>query len=157
MSAYSSYKITAVSVFDYDRISYNCLLARRLVMFINKNQLFALLAFMISGAIFSGFSSSHAKTSLEETTSRHTYAISADLEAADAPGQPAAGDGYTPPKKWDGKKVRNPNGNGAGWPDAKGDVWVPTGSGGDAHGGPHWDVQTPGGKYRNVYPGGKIR
>jgi hypothetical protein len=23
--------------------------------------------------------------------------------------------------------------------------------------GPHWDVQTPSGKYRDVYPGSKIR
>ena len=78
---------------------------------------------------------------------------------ADAPGQPTAADGYTPPKKWDGEKVKNPNGSGAGWPDARGDVWIPTGPAGSpkAHGGPHWDVQSPGGGYRNVYPGGKIR
>jgi hypothetical protein len=34
-------------------------------------------------------------------------------------------------------------------------VWVPTGDGPAAHGGPHWDVQTPGGGYVNVYPGGR--
>jgi hypothetical protein len=44
------------------------------------------------------------------------------------------------------------------WRDAKGDVWVPTGPWvpsdprGCAHGGAHWDVQTPGGKYRNIRP-----
>lgn len=41
------------------------------------------------------------------------------------------------------------------------DVWVPTGPGstgrGDAHGGPHWDVQPPGGGYVNIYPGGNRR
>ncbi len=28
---------------------------------------------------------------------------------------------------------------------------------GDAHGGPHWDIQTPGGGYVNIYPGGSRR
>jgi hypothetical protein len=73
------------------------------------------------------------------------------------PGKPTAEDGYTPPKKWDGKLVKNPNGPGAGYPDKDGNVWVPTGTGGAAHGGPHWDVQKPGGGYVNVYPGGKVR
>lgn len=76
---------------------------------------------------------------------------------ADAPGQPKEEDGYTAPKKWDGKKVRSPNGRGYGWPDKNGNVWVPTGPGSSAHGGPHWDVQRPGGGYINVYPGGKTR
>jgi YD repeat-containing protein len=48
--------------------------------------------------------------------------------------------------------VRTPNGKGWGWEDSKGDVWCPTGQGGSAHGGPHWDVQTPGGGHRNVRP-----
>jgi hypothetical protein len=77
--------------------------------------------------------------------------------SADAPGKPTEDDGYEEPKRWDGKKVKNPNGSGAGWPDRNGDVWVPTGPGPLAHGGPHWDVQTPGGGYRNVYPGGRRR
>jgi hypothetical protein len=87
-----------------------------------------------------------------------------DPAGAKAPGYPgggtapavpdnpeAAAPGYVPPKggpSW----VPNPNGSGSGWVDASGDVWVPTGQGGLAHGGPHWDVQTPGGGYRNVYP-----
>ena len=25
------------------------------------------------------------------------------------------------------------------------------------HGGGHWDVQSPGGGYTNIYPGGKMR
>jgi RHS repeat-associated protein len=77
--------------------------------------------------------------------------------AADAPGQPGEAEGYKPPKKWDGEKVRSPNGRGYGWPDSKGNVWIPTGPGAGAHGGPHWDVQKPGGGYINVYPGGKTR
>ena len=64
------------------------------------------------------------------------------------------------PKKWNGKKVRSPNGRGYGWPDNKGNVWVPTGPevpGNDPHGGPHWDVQGPKGRYKNIYPGGRER
>jgi len=77
---------------------------------------------------------------------------------AQAPGKPTIKDGYKPPKNWDGKKIRPPKGGKVGWPDDKGNVWVPTGPGPTAHGGPHWDVQHPGGKgYTNVYPGGKIR
>jgi hypothetical protein len=37
-------------------------------------------------------------------------------------------------------------------PDSNGNVWVPTGQGGLAHGGPHWDVQDPNGGYENKYP-----
>jgi RHS repeat-associated protein len=72
--------------------------------------------------------------------------------AAKAPGQPTAADGYVPPKNWNGEKVPSPNGGGYGYPDRNGDVWVPTGNGPTAHGGPHWDVQEPGGDYRNVFP-----
>lgn len=77
---------------------------------------------------------------------------------AQAPGKPTENDGYIPPKNWDGKKVRSPNGRGFGWPDEKGQIWVPTGPKG--HGGPHWDVQDPRSKdkpYRNILPGGKER
>ena len=49
-----------------------------------------------------------------------------------------------------------PNGK-WGWVDKKGNVWCPSGPGGEAHGGPHWDVQKPGGGYDNVYPGGRVR
>ena len=76
------------------------------------------------------------------------------------PGKPTAEDGYVPPKRGpgaDGAPVKNPNGPGRGWVDENGDVWVPTGPGPTAHGGPHWDVQTPGGGHRNVYPGGRVR
>ncbi|MCA7949537.1 hypothetical protein LGM43_04575 [Burkholderia seminalis] len=53
--------------------------------------------------------------------------------------------------------VQSSNGRGSGWVDADGNIWVPTGWGSGAHGGPHWDVQAPDGSYENVYPGGKRR
>jgi hypothetical protein len=68
-----------------------------------------------------------------------------------APGKPGATDGFKDPKGGD-NWVPNPNGGGNGWLDANGNVWVPTGQGGGAHGGPHWDVQTPGGGYDNIRP-----
>ena len=78
-----------------------------------------------------------------------------DPNGPKAPGKPTEADGFKDPKggeSW----VRNPNpargGSSHGWLDAKGDVWCPSGLGGRAHGGPHWDVQTPGGDYRNVKP-----
>ncbi|MCA8094321.1 hypothetical protein LGM65_26170 [Burkholderia anthina] len=49
------------------------------------------------------------------------------------------------------------DGRGSGWVDKDDNVWVPTGQGAGAHGGPHWDVQMLGGEYENVYPGGKRR
>jgi hypothetical protein len=80
----------------------------------------------------------------------------ADPNGAKAPGLPTESDGYCPGKngpEW----ARNPNGRGAGWKDKDGKVWVPTGFGGAAHGGPHWDVQSPGGGYINILPGGRTR
>ena len=79
-----------------------------------------------------------------------------DPEGAKAPGKPGEKEGFVDPKggeDW----VKNPNGHGSGWRDSSGNVWVPTGQGGEAHGGPHWDVQTPGGGHVNVYPGGARR
>lgn len=79
-----------------------------------------------------------------------------NLNDAQAPGMPTEKDEFYPPKKWDGKKVKNPRGPGFGWPDRDGNIWVPSGPKG--HGGPHWDVQISGGKkYRNILPGGKER
>ena len=67
--------------------------------------------------------------------------------------QPTADDGYVPPKKgprWNKEKK--------GWEDSAGNVWVPAPTGSKSgHGGGHWDVQSPGGGYTNVYPGGKVR
>jgi RHS repeat-associated protein len=85
-----------------------------------------------------------------------------DPNGAKAPGKPGEAEGFKDPKggeQW----VKNPNGRGKGWLDADGNVWVPTGQGGSAHGGggglngAHWDVQRPGGGYTNKYPGGKAR
>lgn len=77
---------------------------------------------------------------------------------AQAPGMPTENDGFIPPKNWDGKKIRHQGTGKVGWADKDGNVWVPTGPGALAHGGPHWDVQSANGKgYRNVYPGGKVR
>lgn len=75
-----------------------------------------------------------------------------DPNGAKAPGKPGEKEGFKDPKggeRW----VKMPNGK-SGWLDAKGNVWVPTGQGGAAHGGPHWDVQLNGGGYVNVRPGG---
>ena len=67
--------------------------------------------------------------------------------------QPTADDGYVPPKRgprWNKEKK--------GWEDNSGNVWVPAPTGSKlGHGGGHWDVQSPGGGYTNVYPGGKVR
>ncbi len=76
-------------------------------------------------------------------------------ENAQAPGKPTKEDGYQPPKKWDGEKVKHEDTGKYGYPDKDGKVWVPSGPKG--HGGPHWDVQKPGKGYDNVYPGGTVR
>ncbi|WP_369040113.1 polymorphic toxin type 37 domain-containing protein [Stenotrophomonas maltophilia] len=57
-----------------------------------------------------------------------------DPNGAKAPGLPSEVEGYCAPKKgpqW----VKSPNGRGSGWLDKSGDVWVPSGQGGGAHGG----------------------
>ena len=79
-----------------------------------------------------------------------------DQDGAKAPGKPGEDEGFKDPKSGE-DWVKNPNGKGNGWADADGNVWVPTGPGPAAHGGPHWDVQNPDGNYENVYPGGKRR
>ena len=61
---------------------------------------------------------------------------------------------YIPPKKGGGKKVKNPNGPGRGWPSKDGGVWMPDP---DMHGGEGWTVQYPGGGHSHAYPGGKVR
>ena len=81
--------------------------------------------------------------------------VETDRHGAQAPGKPTENDGFIPKKNWDGKKVRNPNGRGYGWPDDKGNIWVPTGPRG--HGCPHWDVEKPDGDHVNIVPGGRIR
>jgi hypothetical protein len=59
------------------------------------------------------------------------------------PGDPETGQPDYARPEGEPSWVPNPNGNGYGWEDADGHVWVPTGWGEDAHGGPHWDVQNP--------------
>ncbi|WP_308425312.1 RHS repeat-associated core domain-containing protein, partial [Pseudomonas laurentiana] len=79
-----------------------------------------------------------------------------DSSGAKAPGKPGDTEGFCDCKggeTW----ARLDDGRGAGWVDREDNVWVPTGQGPDAHGGPHWDVQMPGGDYENVYPGGRRR
>jgi hypothetical protein len=80
---------------------------------------------------------------------------------AKAPGKPTPDDGFVEGKDG-GPLVPNPNRPGKGYRDKWGNVWCPTGPGSTAHGGPHWDVQTPPkggkkGKNESVYPGGRRR
>ena len=111
--------------------------------------------------ILSGFAQVAAQTGMGTDMKRRNANSppSAEPLMVKAPGQPTAADGWIEPKRWDGKMVPNPNGKGYGFPDAKGNVWIPTGEGAGTtgHGGPHWDVQSPGGGYTNVYPGGRRR
>ena len=73
-----------------------------------------------------------------------------------APGKPTENDGFKPDKKQGDRLVKNPNGQGKGWLDKNGEVWVPTGN--DGHGGAHWDVQNPRtGGHRDVSPWGRTR
>jgi hypothetical protein len=65
------------------------------------------------------------------------------------PGVPTEKNGFVSPKNWNGNKVKS--GSQYGYPDASGDVWVPTNPG-NAHGGPHWDVQHPDGSHTNAFP-----
>ncbi|MDR0209860.1 MAG: RHS domain-containing protein [Pseudomonas putida] len=103
---------------------------------------------------------SGSSTSSEEYGSRKPlYAVppadAKDPNGAKAPGKPGAAEGFKDPKSGE-SWVPNPNpgkgGGKHGWLDAKGNVWVPSGQGGRAHGGPHWDVQKPGGGYENIRP-----
>jgi len=82
-----------------------------------------------------------------------------DPNGPKAPGKPGEDEGFIDPKSGE-SWIPNPNpgsgGASSGWADSKGRVWCPTGQGGRAHGGPHWDVQLPGGGYINVRPGQNI-
>ena len=79
-----------------------------------------------------------------------------DVDGAKAPGKPGEAEGFEDPN--DGESwSKNPNGKGNGWEDKDGNVWVPSGKGGRAHAGPHWDVQRPDGTHINVFPGGRMR
>lgn len=84
------------------------------------------------------------------TTIENNATIIAPIDPSVPPDHPD----YTPPKKWDGKKTKNPNGSGKGWPAKDGGVWIPTPN---MHGGEGWTVQYPGGDHSHAYPGGKVR
>ena len=74
------------------------------------------------------------------------------------PGQiPTEKEGYIAPPN--GPEWTTPkNGKKSGWKDKNGNIWIPVPTGSkNAHGGGHWDVQSPKGGYTNVYPDGKIR
>jgi len=78
-------------------------------------------------------------------------------EGPKAPGHPGGHPDFVPPKRRQPEWVKSPNGPEMGWNAGDGSVWVPTGPGGpdgkpDAHGGPHWDQQFPGGDYNNRLP-----
>ena len=82
-----------------------------------------------------------------------------DPKGPKAPGKPGPDEGFEDPKGGENWAPNpNPGKGGAshGWGDAKGRVWCPTGQGGRAHGGPHWDVQLPKGGNVNVRPGQNI-
>ena len=112
---------------------------------------------VIAAGILAGTSKSTASDDADSCGGCTLPSINPGALEVRAPGVPGAADGHVPPKNWNGKPVRNPNGPGFGTPDKDGNVWVPTGNGPSTHGGPHWDVQQPGGGYRNVYPGGRVR
>lgn len=63
---------------------------------------------------------------------------------------------FTPPPNWNGEMVVVQNGpykGRRGYPDARGNIWVPTRPA-ESHGGPHFDVQLNGGRggHLNIYP-----
>jgi RHS repeat-associated protein len=78
-----------------------------------------------------------------------------DPGGAKAPGKPGEEEGFEDAKG--GEKWVNGSDGRGGWLDSSGNIWQPTGPGGRAHGGSHWDVQRPDGTHVNVYPGGRRR
>jgi hypothetical protein len=85
-----------------------------------------------------------------------------DPNGAKAPGKPGAKEGFQDPKtgeKWAPNPYPDMGASSAGWLDDQGRVWCPTGPGGLAHGGPHWDVQIKGSRSKkgvNIKPGQHI-
>ena len=76
---------------------------------------------------------------------------------AKAPGKPGEKEGFKDPQRGETWKcIKTAKGTRCGWLDACGDLWCPTGWGEDAHGSPHWDIQSDK-NLRNVYPGGHVR
>jgi len=88
----------------------------------------------------------------------NTKNVDIDEADAQAPGKPTENDGFIPKKNWDGKKIKHSKTGQCGYPDKKRNVWIPTGPGPLAHGGPHWDVVSEDGRQHwNILPGGKLR
>lgn len=82
-----------------------------------------------------------------------------DKDGPKAPGKPGPETGFVDPPEGETWGTPVDQKRGAGWVDEEGRQWVPTGQagGGDPrHGGPHWDVQLPGGNYKNVWQGAHI-
>ncbi len=81
---------------------------------------------------------------------------------AKAPGHPGSYEYVVGLYQWPGDPKGGPNwvpnpqpgkgGSKFGWEDRFGNVWCPTGKGGAAHGGPHWDIQFKNGTYGNARP-----
>jgi hypothetical protein len=59
-----------------------------------------------------------------------------DRNGSKAPGRPTESTSFQSPPGGD-KWAKSPNGKGYGWLDEKGNIWIPTGPGDEAHGGPH--------------------
>ena len=116
-----------------------------------------LLGLLLGGALLGLRSQQPSPAMPSVMENRRPPSDAKDPNGAKAPGKPGAAEGFEDPKggeQW----VPNPNGRGNGWLDAKGNVWVPTGlRPGNAHGGPHWDVQFPNGTYEVVRPGGRLK
>ena len=99
-------------------------------------------------------STTYASLSNLSMASADTPELDKDGKPVVEPGQqPAEEDGYIAPKNG---PVRGKTKDGrTGWKDKNGNIWVPAPTGTSlAHGGGHWDVESPGGGYTNVYPRG---
>lgn len=79
-------------------------------------------------------------------------------EDAQVPGRPTTKVGFELPRNSAGNKEVHPETNQRGYWDKRDIMWVPTGPGKLAHGGPHWDlVDKRGNHVGNVYPDGHFR
>ncbi len=88
-------------------------------------------------------------------TASNNVAYSQKNQTVDPKKKPNPESGYKPPKKnKNPQKVKNPNGNGRGWPSDDGGVWIPDNT---QHGGPGWTVQYPDGSHEHRYPDGHVR
>lgn len=68
---------------------------------------------------------------------------------------------FAPSANWNGEMITvqyGPYTGRRGYPDARGNIWVPTRPS-ESHGGPHFDVQLNGGRggHLNIYPDGESK